>query len=49
MLVKKLEMNIKPPGDNPFQQLSEEEQEARIKNYIAKYKGRFFNTNEEDM
>ena len=41
--------SIDRTGDSPFQQLSEEEKEARIKNYIEKNKGRIFNRDENEL
>lgn len=41
--------SIDRTGDSPFQQLSEEEKEARINNYIEKNKGRIFNRDENEL
>lgn len=41
--------SIDRTGDSPFQQLSEEEKEARIKNYIEKNKGRIFNRDKNEL
>ena len=41
--------SIDRTGNSPFQQLSEEEKEARINNYIEKNKGRIFNRDENEL